>query len=229
MLAQRHRPISERVRGGTRGGSPGLNQAALSAREDIMSILASWAGLVVDERELSSRPERSVRSLSEFLLTQLDWLSDHPAAGDLVSEIHEVATAAQRVMEPDASVRLQIGPCHERDCDGTAHVTTRSQMPADYQVRCTYSQERRLADVAGPAAGVRHGRCAALNSPLLRPDADPGAGPLLTTEMAALVAGVPNATIRKWASRGKLTRYGRAAQVRYDLRELLEFVTKRHG
>ncbi|NDL56900.1 helix-turn-helix domain-containing protein [Phytoactinopolyspora sp. XMNu-373] len=47
--------------------------------------------------------------------------------------------------------------------------------------------------------------------------------------MAALVAGVPNATIRKWASRGKLTRYGRAAQVRYDLRELLEFVTKRHG
>jgi hypothetical protein len=28
------------------------------------------------------------------------------------------------------------------------------------------------------------------------------------TQLAALAAGVPEATIRKWASRGRLTRYG---------------------
>lgn len=40
------------------------------------------------------------------------------------------------------------------------------------------------------------------------------------TELAALAAGVAEATIRKWASRGKLTRYGRPGRAEYDLDEL---------
>jgi hypothetical protein len=42
------------------------------------------------------------------------------------------------------------------------------------------------------------------------------------TELAALAAGVTAATIRKWASRGKLTRYGSPGRAEYDLDELRE-------
>jgi hypothetical protein len=40
------------------------------------------------------------------------------------------------------------------------------------------------------------------------------------TKVAALAAGVTEATIRKWASRGKLTRYGPPARAEYDLDEI---------
>ncbi|MCT4356219.1 MerR family transcriptional regulator [Streptomyces sp. Je 1-79] len=40
------------------------------------------------------------------------------------------------------------------------------------------------------------------------------------TELAALAMGVPPATIRKWASRGKLTRHGTPQRAEYDLEEL---------
>lgn len=43
---------------------------------------------------------------------------------------------------------------------------------------------------------------------------------LVPTQLAALAAGVTEATIRKWASRGKLTRYGRPGRAEYDLDEV---------
>jgi hypothetical protein len=46
------------------------------------------------------------------------------------------------------------------------------------------------------------------------------------TQLAAMVAGVTEATIRKWASRGKLTRYGRPGRAEYDLDELYELVVE---
>lgn len=45
------------------------------------------------------------------------------------------------------------------------------------------------------------------------------------TELAALAAGVSPATIRKWASRGKITRYGSPQRAEYDLDELFELVS----
>jgi hypothetical protein len=49
------------------------------------------------------------------------------------------------------------------------------------------------------------------------------------TELAALAAGVPPATIRKWASRGRLTRYGTPGRAEYDLAELYVLVAAREG
>lgn len=43
---------------------------------------------------------------------------------------------------------------------------------------------------------------------------------MVPTELAALAVGVSEATIRKWASRGKLTRYGSPGRAQYDLDEL---------
>ncbi len=44
------------------------------------------------------------------------------------------------------------------------------------------------------------------------------------TQLAAMLAGVTEATIRKWASRGKLTRYGSPGRAEYDIDELYEVV-----
>jgi hypothetical protein len=44
------------------------------------------------------------------------------------------------------------------------------------------------------------------------------------TQLAAMLAGVTEATIRKWASRDKLTRYGRPGRAEYDIEELYALV-----
>lgn len=46
------------------------------------------------------------------------------------------------------------------------------------------------------------------------------------TELAALAAGVSAATIRKWASRGKLTRYGSPGRAEYDLEQIRELMAR---
>lgn len=46
------------------------------------------------------------------------------------------------------------------------------------------------------------------------------------TALAAMAAGVSEATVRKWASRGKLTRYGTPGKAEYDIDELIALV---HG
>ncbi|MEU5849094.1 transcriptional regulator [Saccharopolyspora shandongensis] len=40
------------------------------------------------------------------------------------------------------------------------------------------------------------------------------------TKLAAMALSVSEATIRKWASRGKLTRYGRSGRAEYAVDEL---------
>lgn len=52
-----------------------------------------------------------------------------------------------------------------------------------------------------------------------------GPGPrLVPTGLAALAAGVTAATIRKWASRGKIKRFGTPRKALYDLDELMLLV-----
>ncbi|MGL5859402.1 MAG: hypothetical protein ACRC35_13545 [Angustibacter sp.] len=47
------------------------------------------------------------------------------------------------------------------------------------------------------------------------------------TDLAALAAGVSPATIRQWASRGKLTRYGSPGRAEYSLDELRGHVRRK--
>jgi hypothetical protein len=62
----------------------------------------------------------------------------------------------------------------------------------------------------------------------VRRDAPRGAR-MVPTELAALAAGVSEATIRKWASRGKLTRYGSPGRAQYDLDELAQIAAGTGG
>lgn len=51
----------------------------------------------------------------------------------------------------------------------------------------------------------------------------------MPTQLAALAVGVSEATIRKWASRGKLSRYGSPGRAEYDLDELFAMTADRDG
>ncbi|MER7572669.1 hypothetical protein [Streptomyces sp. NPDC126514] len=50
---------------------------------------------------------------------------------------------------------------------------------------------------------------------------------LVPTKVAALAAGVSEATIRKWVSRGKITRYGSPGRSEFDIDELTEIALRR--
>lgn len=50
---------------------------------------------------------------------------------------------------------------------------------------------------------------------------------LVPTKVAALAAGVSEATIRKWVSRGKLTRYGTPGRSVFDIDELTQIALRR--
>lgn len=50
---------------------------------------------------------------------------------------------------------------------------------------------------------------------------------LVPTKVAALATGVSEATIRKWVSRGKITRYGTQGRSEFDIDELTEIARQR--
>ncbi|MET9258091.1 hypothetical protein ACGFZL_30125 [Streptomyces sp. NPDC048182] len=50
---------------------------------------------------------------------------------------------------------------------------------------------------------------------------------LVPTSVAALAAGVSEATIRKWVSRGKITRYGSPGRSEFDIEELAALALRR--
>lgn len=134
-LVNRRKRIVERIRGGVPGGIS-LNDAAFTARSDILSVLASWSGLVVDEYPVAAAPRRQVDTLAKFLSAHLDWLTAHPAAGSLAAEIHDVAVKAAAAVEPNPRAQLELGPCAQAGCESTVHVTMRADNFAPAHVSC---------------------------------------------------------------------------------------------
>lgn len=94
-----------------------ISPAAAEIRSAIRTVLASWSGLVAEERGLE-RPARDIPALCRFLCRHVDWLSRHPAAGDLVDEIRDLARNAHGVAYPDTVRRVPVGCCPTPHCDG---------------------------------------------------------------------------------------------------------------
>lgn len=100
-----------------------MNPAAAEMRSTIRTVLASWAGLVADERRLEP-PAREISALARFLSRHVTWLSRHPAAGDMADEIEDLMRAACDIAYPSNIRRVHIGYCPVSDCDGEliAHI-----------------------------------------------------------------------------------------------------------
>ncbi len=109
VLGNRGRPPGEKVRGGVPGGIH-LHQGALDARSRVLTVLASWSGLVVGERGGPGPRLREVDALVRYLLANLDWLLAHAAAADFEAEVREVARAARRVGGTEEH-RREVGAC----------------------------------------------------------------------------------------------------------------------
>jgi hypothetical protein len=94
-----------------------INPAAAEIRSAILTTLASWAGLVTGERRLTP-PARDVPALTRFLYRHVEWLTRHPAAGDMVDEVRGLKRSARNIAYPDSVRRMVIGGCPDGDCDG---------------------------------------------------------------------------------------------------------------
>jgi hypothetical protein len=94
-----------------------LTDEAVDARFAIRGILASWSEMVVAERRCRRAPRREVADMVAFLLRDLAWLAAHPAAGDFVIELAEVAADATRAIDRESSARAPLGVCPQDQCD----------------------------------------------------------------------------------------------------------------
>ncbi|SDX94659.1 hypothetical protein SAMN05421504_1045 [Amycolatopsis xylanica] len=98
-----------------------LNEAAVDARSDIVRTLASWSGLVAEQHQIGTPPDRRADMLAEFLIRHIDWLSAHPAVAEFAEEISAVTQSAHQVAYPGTNPAVKIGPCPHDDCDSTVH------------------------------------------------------------------------------------------------------------
>jgi hypothetical protein len=136
MLVGRRTRAMERVRGGLPGGIS-LDDGAVAARARILTVLASWAGLVVDERGLARPPRRDVADLAGFLSRHLAWLAAHPAADEVVTEIAALVRAAEDTVCPHATVRIELGPCGQPACGQVVTLAVDADSePVPTQIRC---------------------------------------------------------------------------------------------
>jgi hypothetical protein len=93
-----------------------LNEAAMTARADIVEVLASWCSLVIDERGAARLAGHGAGEFAAFLSSHLPWLLDHVAAADFCEEIDELTTAARRAASAQPVLRIDLGECAEPGC-----------------------------------------------------------------------------------------------------------------
>ncbi|MFJ6798101.1 hypothetical protein [Streptomyces sp. NPDC091268] len=187
-----------------------FNEDASAVRTSMLSVLASWSGVVSGLGVRAAVPERKVGPLAAFLLRHLDLLAGHPAAADLAEEVKALVTDARKVVGPTTVRRVTLGTCPQPGCAGPVEARMTGGQESDHGVQCRNGHSwaadewlalRRLLSTGAPAP-ARQGR-------------------MLPTRLAAQAAGVSEATVRKWVSRGKLTRYGSPSRAEYNVDELM--------
>jgi hypothetical protein len=114
---------------------PAFSEAALDARSGIMSLLASWSGLVADERGTRKPARREARHLAAFLGRHWAWLAGHPAAPDFAEEVTETAAIARRASTP-GGLHVDLGGCVADNCDAALFATSGAPGAPVAMVRC---------------------------------------------------------------------------------------------
>lgn len=96
-----------------------LDIAVLDVRHNILVILESWSGVVV-QKTGTIAPPRSVPPLARFLTANLEWITAQPPAGDFADEIESIATELRRTIDPDpGGLNGLTRQCVVDDCAGT--------------------------------------------------------------------------------------------------------------
>jgi hypothetical protein len=222
---------------GSRANGLLIDEAVATVRSTTISVLASWAGMVAAERAVPG-PEREVRSLAAFLAEHVDWMAAQVTAGDLSGEISRLAASARRVAHFEPARRVSLGTCVHDACDSPMYAKLGAEEDGGVPWRIACKAGHVWPPDQWPLLRLR-----------LHPDAfqhadrpaeaegtpaaaNPGTVPehfrrILPTRLAAAIMGVTETTVRKWASRGRLTRYGSPRRAEYDLDELAVLVAEK--
>lgn len=115
LLAGSDQP-RDRTSGGPMPGIP-FNAAAADVRETIRGVLASWSGMIVEERRVT-KPARTVSALAKFLAHHVDWMAAHSTATEVTDEVTQLVRSAHHVAYPNPARRMPIGACVEQGCSG---------------------------------------------------------------------------------------------------------------
>ncbi|MFF6994332.1 hypothetical protein ACFY93_05150 [Streptomyces sp. NPDC008313] len=116
-----------------------FNTAAAEVRSSIMSVLASWAGLITEERSVGA-PQRHVVGLARFLHENIPWLRAHPAAHDLIDELSTLTRLARRASDSRSVRVIPVGPCVREGCDGKLRAVVKvvpGAQPKPSEIRCS--------------------------------------------------------------------------------------------
>jgi hypothetical protein len=127
--------FAQKVAGGRAAGVY-LDERVTDARRDIVTVLASWSGLVSDERGVARPGRRDVADLSAFLVVHLDWLLAHPAGSCFADELVAVAAAARDISRSGPSSAMDLGRCVEEGCDHPMTATRAADGSSCVEVRC---------------------------------------------------------------------------------------------
>ena len=132
VLPELHAALAQTLAYGQGGGEkssnkPGSrvpNTAAMEQRVVIRHRLASWAQLVIEERDWNATPADNPTAIANFLAIHVDWLANHEAAGDCADEFAETAGKARRVAYPNGTRTYEVAPC-PMDCEGVIKAVLR--------------------------------------------------------------------------------------------------------
>lgn len=153
------------------------------------AILVSWCRLIHDEIIDEWPKADTVASMAMFVESHLTDLHTHEAAGDLVDEVHDLVRRIMACIDyPDDHTRTVIGPCatiyeDESRCPGQA----------------VLHQPRMYADCAACGKVWDTEQLAELGRKILNREA------YGTVSEISAGYGIPDGSIRRWVSEGKLT------------------------
>ncbi|WP_199930774.1 hypothetical protein [Streptomyces sp. CB02923] len=219
--------LRERTSGGALPGIP-LNTAASDIRSDILAVLASWAGTVVQARRVTP-PRRTVGALSGFLVRHADWLGAHGAAGDAATEIRKLARRASRVADPAVHRLITVGPCPESGCTGSLQALIRPGVAtAAVEIRCRVDPAHRWSGehlmelkrrIRAAASGTAPGAAAGPDS-APAPASAPAAW--LSAADISRLWGTPVGSVYRLASQRGWRRRSQGGRTRYHEADVTE-------
>lgn len=109
-LAPRANPALVRVSGSKPRQLP-IDPKIADLRGEIASLLASWVGMVKDEREMIGPAGDNPQVTSPWLGAQLEWAAEQEWISDMADELIGVQRRANAALFPDDRKRVEIGRC----------------------------------------------------------------------------------------------------------------------
>lgn len=193
----------------TKGTAPiPLNLAAHDHLTLMHATCVSWVLMVCEERDLRGPDRNDLPVLTGWLLSQLPWLLEHGAVGDLAEEMRDLARVADGIARAKPQWHRLEAPCPHCGVLGLGRWDGESQV-ACMSCGTAWPEEQypRLALVV--ATDPRYS---------------------LTAEQAAERSGVAGSTFRGWAATGEIKPVGTADGVRrYAVTDVDRVATKKRG